>query len=99
MASKYTIPDYADNDLDDILNYGKFGRCVYRTELKWDSGKERNDLIAYNPSEHEDELRKDLKLSPTICDESKQGILSIIKKYWDCFVTIGAKRWGLESFV
>ena len=58
MASKYTIPDYADNDLDDILDYGKFGKCVYRTELKWDSGAERSNMISFNLSEHEDELKK-----------------------------------------
>ena len=92
MVSKYTTPDYADNDLGDILDYSKFGRCVYRSDIKWDSGVRRMDRILFDEKEHAKELDKDLKLGPSICDQSKQDVVAVIKKYWDCFVTVGAKR-------
>ena len=50
------------------------------------------DRILFDEMEHAKELDKDLKLSPSICDQSKQGVVAVIKKYWDCFVTVGAKR-------
>ena len=79
MVSKYTTPDYDDNDLDDILDYSKFGRCVYRTDIKWDLGAERMDRIFFNDKEHAKEFKKYLKFSPSICDQSKQQVLSVIK--------------------
>ena len=48
MVSKYTTPDYADNNLDGILDYSKFGRYVYRSDIKWNSGAKRMDRIVFH---------------------------------------------------
>ena len=110
MVSKYTTPDYADNDLDDILDYGKFGRCVYRSDIKWDSGVRRMDRILFDEKEHAKELDKDLKLGPSICDQSKQDVVAVIKNtgivlllwgqrelYW--VMSLGSIPVGLNQYV
>ena len=35
VASRYTVPDYGDEDIDDIPDYKQYGICVYKTTLKW----------------------------------------------------------------
>ena len=71
MVSKYTTPNYDDNDLDDILDYSKFGRCVYRSDIKWDSGVKRVGRISFDDREYAKELDKNLKFSSSVCDQSK----------------------------
>lgn len=34
VISRYTVPDYEGEDIDDILDYKQYGRCVYKTKLK-----------------------------------------------------------------
>ena len=66
MVSKYTTPDYTDDNVDDILNYGQFGRCVYRSNVKWDYGVKSIDTILFEESKHCAELNKIINLSSTI---------------------------------
>ena len=60
MVSKYIIPDYTDHNMDAVLNYGKYGRCIYRSNVKWDSGVKRMDIILFEESKHCSELDNDL---------------------------------------
>ena len=92
MVSKYTTPDYDNGELDDILDYGQFGRCIYKSNMKWDSSVKRMDRILYNESEHRMELDKDLRFGSAVDSATRAAVTNIIKKYWDCFVKNGAKR-------
>ena len=83
MVSKYTTPDYTDDNVDGIINYGQFGRCVYRANTKWDSGVKRIDTILFEESKHSAELNEDLNFSSTIDSHSQQAIKDLIIKYLD----------------
>ena len=48
MISKYTTPDYYDDGMDDILDYGQYGRCLYKPEFTWDAGSKRVDIIVFD---------------------------------------------------
>ena len=58
MISKYTMSDYPDDRIDDILDYAQYGKCVYKPILNWDKGHERNDLILYDEYVHAEEVAK-----------------------------------------
>ena len=58
MVRKYITPDYGNGELDEILDYSQFGRCMYKSDVSWDSGVKRMDRILYNESEHKTELDK-----------------------------------------
>ena len=48
VISRYTIPDYEGKDINDILDYKQYGRCVYRNKLEWLDTSSRTDVIIFN---------------------------------------------------
>ena len=79
MVSKYTIPEYFDDAIDDILDYGQFSNCVYKPKFERESGKPREILIIYDDTIHKAELEKDLKFGQTVDSSTKQEITQLIK--------------------
>ena len=92
MISQYTTPEDYGDEVDGILDYSQYGKCVYRNKMTWNNDIKRNDIILYNCTLHGAELDKDLKFDESIDEATKQQIITIVKKYWDCFVKEGAKR-------
>ena len=92
VISKYTTPDLDDKDLDDLLDYSQYGKCVYKPKLCWDSGDVRSDLMLFDPDQHSTELSKDLSFHPSVDSVTQSKVIDIIKRYWDCFIKEGAKR-------
>ena len=92
MVSRYTIPEYLGEDIDSILDYGQYGKYLYRTKLVWKTDSNREDIILYSKFINSKELESDLSFDLTIYKESKDITTSIIKEYCDCFVKDGAKR-------
>ena len=60
VVSRYTVPDYEGEDIDDILDYKQYGRCVYNNTLKWSDNSSRTDIVLFNEKVHSAELNKDL---------------------------------------
>ena len=69
MVSRYTIPDYEGEDIDDILDYQQYGQCVYCNKLTWLDHFKRTDVIIFNEEDHLAELNKDLKFDKDIDPE------------------------------
>ena len=90
VTSKYTCPDIRDAAVDDILDYGQFGQCLYKPKLQWDDGQKRMDIIMFDEMSHATELHNDLSFNDAIDNESKTEIVKIIKQFWDCFAKEGA---------
>ena len=57
VISRYTIPEYLGEDIDSILDYSQYGKCVYKTKLAWENNNHRTDTISYNESLHSSELK------------------------------------------
>ena len=92
MISRYTTPDYDNGVLDDLLDYSQYGKCMYKSEVTWESGPARVDRILFNESDHLQELQKDLRFGTAVDSSTQLAVTDIIKKYWDCFIKEGAKR-------
>ena len=92
MVSRYTIPDYEGEDIDDILDYKQYGRCVYRSKLQWSDNSSRTYIILFNEDIDSEELSKDLKFDGSLDLKTKNAVTKIVKDYWDYFATRGAKR-------
>jgi hypothetical protein len=92
VISKYITPEYHSDDVDSILDYAQYGNCVYKSKLEWKDDSSRNGIIEYDETIHCAELKKDLRFDDSIDDATKSSIVDIIKKIWDCFILIGAKR-------
>ena len=90
VTSKYKCPTVRDTSVDNILDYGKFGQCLYKPKLRWDDGPERMNIILFDKMSHAKELNGDLSFNDAIDKESKAEIVSIIKQYWDYFAKEGA---------
>ena len=77
VVSCYTTPLLDDGGMYDILNYTQYGKCVYKQNLNWSRGSERNDLISYKCSKHATELKKDLKFDQSVDNDTKKAITDI----------------------
>ena len=92
VVNKYITPEYHGNDIDDILDYAQYGDCIYKNELEWTDNSTRTDIIKYDEAVHWAELENNPHFDDSIDDATKYSITSIIKKCWDSFALIGAKR-------
>ena len=77
--SKYTTPDLHDDDVDDILNYGQYGKCMYKTKLIWSDDSFRTDIICYDDATHASELKCDLKFDESVDVDTRLAVTSIIQ--------------------
>jgi len=92
VISKYTVPTYYNEDIDSILDYGQYGKYVYRIKISWDKVTLQDDIIPFNTAWHTIELEKCLYFNDLIDEPTRQVVKNIILKYWDCLVKEGAKR-------
>ena len=92
VISKYTTPEYSDDGLYDILNYSQYGKCVYQSKLRWDTGNERSYRIYYNATTHTMDSNTYLRLGKSLESDYQVTIRNLIIKYCDCFAKEGAKR-------
>ena len=92
VVSRHTVPDYEGEDIDNILNYKQYGRCVYRNRLAWSDNSKRTDVIILNEKDHLAELEKDIKFGEDINLNTKEAIKKVVKDFWDRFITVGAKH-------
>ena len=91
VISKYTTPEYYGDDIDNILNYGQYGNCIYRNNLVWADDSGWTDIIKYNEKDHWEELKKDLRFDDSINAATQSSIVDLMKKLWECFVKEDAK--------
>ena len=91
VISKYTTPNLDDKDIDDILDYGQYGKCVYKPNLDRSDDSARVDIITYDKATHVAELGKDLKCDDYVDTNTRASITTIITEFWDCFVKKGTK--------
>ena len=92
VISKYTTPEFDDDNTDDILDYGQYGKCVYKRNTEWFNNLNRQDIIIYDDAKHASELENDLKFDDSVDSDMRSKVTDIIKEYWDCFIKEGAKR-------
>ena len=92
FVNKYTTSHVEDDDVDDILDYGKYGKYVYKPQMDWSDNNNCKGIIIYNENDHAYELYSDLWVDDTIDPNKKAKIINIIKEYWDYFLKTGAKR-------
>ena len=96
VVSKYTTPNLDNKDIDDILYYGQYGKCVYKPSLDWNDDSTRVDIITYNKAIHAVELTNDLQFGDSVDKITCAAITDMITEYWDWFIKEGAKRTVLE---
>ena len=87
--------DDVDTDLLDITPI-QGSRTVFKTKQPSEHTS-RNDLIYFNASiEDNEELNKGFKIGKSATTEQREQVITLVKKYWDCFCKKGAKRTILE---
>ena len=57
VISRYTTPEYHGDDVDGLLDYGQFGKFVYRNNLPWLDDSGRDNIISFDCHAHDVELR------------------------------------------
>ena len=92
VVSRYTTPEFHGDDIDGILDYSQYGNCLYRTDISWSDDSGRDDIINFDCAAHTEELTTGLRFDTTIDPLTRDSIVEIIKKYWDCFIKEGAQR-------
>ena len=92
VVSKYTPPNLDNTDIDNILDYSQYGKCVYKPNLDWSNDSSRMDIITYDKVIYATELTKDLQFDDSIDTITCTAITDIIAEYWDCFIKEGAIR-------
>ena len=87
--------DNVDTDLLDITPI-QGSRTVFKTKQPSEHTS-RSDLIYFNASiEDNEELNKGFKIGKSATTEQREQVITLVKKYWDCFCKKGAKRTILE---
>ena len=89
--NRYIPLDYSDDIDDGFFDYTQYGKAVFKPRVNW-KAHTRNDIITYNHAYAWDELNKGIKIGNTSSAESKERLISIIKKYWDCFCKKGTRH-------
>lgn len=88
----YFQPQETLHDVDEgVFMFEKLGKCVFKLSEQW-KDSERDDVIEFNPEKDEEELQKNFKIGTTVEPKVKERITELIKKYWDCFCSEGARR-------
>ena len=64
-----------DDDVDDILDYAQYGKCVYKPDFDWSPNEERDDMIIFSPTVHDAELAKDLYFDNLLDEATQQEII------------------------
>ena len=95
VISKYTTPNLDDKDINDILYYRQYGKCVCKPDLDWNDDSTRVDIITYNKTTHAAELEKDLSFDTSVKTTTRKSIASIVVEFVYCFIKEGAKRTNL----
>ena len=80
MVSRYTVPEYHGDDVNEILDYGQFGKCLYKNNLSWSDDSGREDIINFDCQVHNAELKKGLRFDDSIDDGTQGAIVDIIKR-------------------
>ena len=96
--SKYIPPEY-NSDIDEgIFEAEDFGsRTVFKPKSIVSTVAPREDIISFGDQQgDEKELQKGLKVGSLASGSEKEQVISMIKKYWDCFCKRGAQRTILE---
>ena len=60
--------------------------------MAWSDNLNHIDIIFFNDEIHSKELNKDLKLDKDLDPVTGLAMKTIIKQYWDYFITEGAKQ-------
>ena len=66
-------PKYHGDDVDGILDYGQFGKCVYKNNLSWTDYLGCEDIIFFDCHAHNAELQKGFRFDDSI-DENARGL-------------------------
>ena len=65
---------------------------MYKPHIAWSDSK-RDDIIQFDPDKDMEELEKNFKVGKSATATAmKTRILELVKKYWDCFASDGARR-------
>ena len=81
FVSKYTTPKLEDESVDDLLDYGQYGSCVYKPKLGWSTGDLRPDFIDFDCILHSKELNKDLSFDPSVDAATRTSITDSIHDF------------------
>ena len=84
VVSRYTTPEYHGDDKDGIPDYSQYGNCLYRTDISWSDYYSRDDIINFDCAAHTNEQTTGLRFDTNIDPLTRDDIVEIIKKYWDC---------------
>ena len=79
VINRDCIPEYYGEDIDSILDYGQYGNYLYGTNVSWDEGVTRDDIIAFDDKLNSTELMKGLKFGGTVDLHTRGVVTSIIK--------------------
>lgn len=48
VVNKYITPKLEDQSIDDLMDYGQYGNCLYKPKLEWSDDSQRQDIIHFN---------------------------------------------------
>ena len=88
VKNPYTPLNYSYGIDYGLFDYTHDGKAVFKPKVNC-KAQTRNDIITYNHADDWDKLTKGLKIGYTASAESRERIISIIKKYWDYFCKKG----------
>ena len=85
-------PEEVHHDVDEgVFHFERLGKCVFKLNEKWKDSN-RTNIIEFDPKKDETELQKNFKIGTTVDAQVRERILGIVRTYWDCFCSDGARR-------
>ena len=90
VESRYKMPEYGCDINEGAWDNPNYGKSVYIPKLKWND-MHRDNIIHFQETDQK-ELDKYLTVGINSDKTKAHRIVTIIKKYWDCFCKEGAKQ-------
>ena len=93
--NNYSPVDALEDIEEGVFNYKQYGNAIYRPR-KLCKETRRNDYIMYDAQRDKAEFDANIRIAKDATHAHRNTITGIVKKYWDCFCKVGARRPILE---
>ena len=95
MVNNYSPVDALDDIEEGVFDYKQYSNAIY-CPRKLCKDIKRDDYIMYDKQKDKAEFDANIRIVKDATHAHQNTITGIVKKYWDCFCKIGARRPILE---
>ena len=84
--------EYGDDVDESVLVFTRYGKAMRRPKEAFVQDRDPADIHLWDSTRDTPEFLKDFKVADHVDQETRNSIISIIQKNWDCFYSAGVRK-------